>query len=293
MGSLARTGHEPPELFICNTDVDLSEFRDYVFKKYADNYAEMILRYVRKYLDLIDNPSMLETFSNSKKNNVLKSLIAFSKFHGFYQHFKDTLKNYGVTWSHTSSVDSFFRIMNNANDDVIEWYNEATGILDDNDLNLYLRFALMSGLRKSEAINSFNLLVKLHNEEKLSSYYNEELRTIEHFRYPDIFFRRTKNVFIPMIPKRMIYQIVQCNPVTYEMIRKRLYRRRMSVKIDKLRDYYATFMVRHGLIKEEVDLLQGRISKSIFVRHYWSPAISELRERVFKALEELKQTILS
>jgi intergrase/recombinase len=60
-----------------------------------------------------------------------------------------------------------------------------------------------------------------------------------------------------------------------------------------LRIFFATFMVRHGLIKEEVDLLQGRISKSIFVRHYWSPAISERKNRVFKALEELEQTVLS
>jgi hypothetical protein len=37
------------------------------------------------------------------------------------------------------------------------------------------------------------------------------------------------------------------------MIRKRLYRRRMNVRIKDLRDYYATFIVRHGLIKEEVD----------------------------------------
>ena len=52
-------------------------------------------------------------------------------------------------------------------------------------------------------------------------------------------------------------------------------------------------MVKHGLIKEEVDLLQGRITKSIFVRHYWSPAIKELKEREFNALQELEQTVLS
>jgi len=37
--------------------------------------------------------------------------------------------------------------------------------------------------------------------------------------------------------------------------------------------------------REEVDLLQGRVGKSIFVRHYWSPAITELRDRVLKALD--------
>jgi hypothetical protein len=48
-------------------------------------------------------------------------------------------------------------------------------------------------------------------------------------------------------------------------------------------------MVRHGLIKEEVDLLQGRIPASIFIRHYWSPSFSELKDRTLKAIELLKQ----
>ena len=50
-------------------------------------------------------------------------------------------------------------------------------------------------------------------------------------------------------------------------------------------------MVKHGLIREEVDLLQGRIPKSIFVRHYWSPDFKDLRNRVMTALTELEQTL--
>ena len=207
------------------------------FKKYAVSYARNIYLYATKYIDLINNPSILETFSDSKKNYILKSLIAISKFCGFYQQFRERLTSYGITWSHPNSIDSFFRIMNNANNDVIEWLDEATKVLDDSDLNLYLKFVLMSGLRKSEATNSFNLLTKLHDEEKLNNYYNEELRTIEHFRYPDLFFRRTRNVFISIIPKDMIAEIVQCNLITYETIRKRLHARivcLLSIRLPKL-----------------------------------------------------------
>jgi len=83
----------------------------------------------------------------------------------------------------------------------------------------------------------------------------------------------------------------RCKPITYDVIGKRLRRRGLRVRINELRDFYATFMVRHGLIKEEVDLLQGRITKSIFVRHYWSPAIKELRQRVFNALREPERNL--
>ena len=146
-------------------------------------------------------------------------------------------------------------------------------------------------LRKTEAINAFNLLTELSNKGKVDEYYNEELRTLEHFKYPRLFFRNTKNIFISTIPEDMIMRIAQSDSLTYEMIRKRLFRKGLGVKISGLRDFYATFMVRHGLIKEEVDLLQGRITKSIFVRHYWSPAIQELRQRVFNALGELEKTL--
>lgn len=108
-------------------------------------------------------------------------------------------------------------------------------------------------LRKTEAINAFNLLTELSNKGKINEYYNKELKTLEHFKYPKLFFRNTKNVFISMIPEDMIMRITQSDSLTYEMIRKRLSRKGLGVKISGLRDFYATFMVRHGLIKEEVD----------------------------------------
>jgi hypothetical protein len=52
-------------------------------------------------------------------------------------------------------------------------------------------------------------------------------------------------------------------------------------------------MVRHNLIKEEVDLLQRRIPPSIFPRHYWSPSFKELRDRTQSAISELEKTISS
>lgn len=55
----------------------------------------------------------------------------------------------------------------------------------------------------------------------------------------------------------------------------------------ELRDYFGTFMVHNGLIKEEVDVLQGRVGESIFTRHYFSPSFIELRTRTLKAVDKL------
>ena len=269
------------------SNIDWNDFKAYVFKKYAKSWARTVYSYARKYAELVDNPSVVETFSGSKKNSVLKSLVALSKFYGFYPEFKQRIEDYGIKYSRISSIDSFFRIFNNNNKDILAWYQKATSALND-DCSTYLKFLLMSGLRPSEGIESFNLV-----RTRLEEYYNVEFGTLEHFRFKDMFLRNTKNVFITIVPEALIQEIAEKEKVTSPMVTKKLQRNGLRIRLNNLRDYYATFMVRNGLIKEEVDLLQGRIGKSIFVRHYWSPAIKELKQRVLKALKELESNILS
>jgi intergrase/recombinase len=54
---------------------------------------------------------------------------------------------------------------------------------------------------------------------------------------------------------------------------------------------YASFMVKHGLVSEEVDLLQGRVSKSVFVRHYLKENPTELRGRTLETLRKLERLV--
>jgi intergrase/recombinase len=86
-------------------------------------------------------------------------------------------------------------------------------------------------------------------------------------------------------------EIAKSEPITYEMIRKRLLRNNMKCRINELRDYFGTYLLQHVILEAEINLLQGRIPPSIFIKHYWSPKLSELRDRVFKALAELEQSI--
>jgi intergrase/recombinase len=224
----------------------------------------------------------LDSFPKHKKNNVLKALIALSKYLGVYEDFKAKIKNYGIKWERQDSLESFLRVMK-TREDLVEWVRKCFGILD-RSMAEFLRFLIISGLRKEEAIKSFNLILKLLKEGKLGEYYNEEIEALEHFMFEKEFLRRTKNAFIP---KEFIEEIKSCEAVAYYPLRRKLRKHGLGVRFNEIRDYFATFMVHHGLIKEEVDLLQGRVGKSIFMRHYFSPAIKELRERVFKAINEM------
>jgi len=173
-------------------------------------------------------------------------------------------------------------LFNNNNSDVLEWYKTTTSKLSDKEA-LYLRFVLLSGLRAREAQNSFNLIIKLANENRLKEYYNEKLTTLEHFRY--------KNTYITIIPKEFVLEIANSKPAYYSSINKHLRMNKLNLRIKELRSYYASYTARHGLIREEVDLLQGRVPKSIFVRHYLTIDFKQLAKRTLKALKQLEQTL--
>ena len=271
--------------------IDWNDFRAWIFKKYAKSHAPTIYCYARKYAFMLNgNFKELETFSGSKKNIVLKALIALSKFLGVYEGFRATLSSCGVKFARTDSFNAFLRIMNNNSVDLLEWFSKACNVLRRNE-RLFLEFAKLSGLRKTEAVNSFNLIIDLAKNGRLKEYYNEELLCLEHFRFKQLFLRGKKNTYITFIPKEMVNEIANSEPITYEAIRKRLLKNGLRLRINELRDYFATFMVKHGLIREEVDLLQGRIPPSLFVRSYWSPNLKELRDRTLKALAKIKNKL--
>jgi len=224
----------------------------------------------------------LDSFSKWKKNSTLKALIALSKYLGIYEQFKAKVKGYGIKWESQSSVESFLRMMNRK-DGLMDWVKKSAKVLDKN-LSTFIEFVMISGIRRGEAINAFNLIIQLQRTGKLSSYYNSDLQCLEHFRFEDVFIRRTKNVFFSFIAKPFIEGVNTCDPISYTTLKRRLKDNGMKLRLNELRDHYATFMVHNGLIREEVDILQGRIGKSLFMRHYFSPNVTELRDKVLNAI---------
>jgi hypothetical protein len=52
-------------------------------------------------------------------------------------------------------------------------------------------------------------------------------------------------------------------------------------------------MAKNGLMSEEIDLLQGRVPKSVFARHYLKENIEEFKSRVLNANSNLEKTLLT
>ncbi|MDH5788900.1 MAG: hypothetical protein OEZ40_11475, partial [Candidatus Bathyarchaeota archaeon] len=216
---------------------DSSAFRAWLFNKYSKTYAYNIFNYSRKYSHMLcGDLRELELLSPHIRDHAIKALIALSKYLGVYDSFKSRLKNYGIRLSTPNTFSAFLRIMNGNSSDILKWYNEAKPILRDNE-RVFLKYLLYSGLRKGEGITSFNRIIELAKTNRLSEYYDNNLDCLMHFKYPKDFIRRTKNCFISLVPENLVREIASNEPITYEMIRKRLLKNKLKCRINELRDF--------------------------------------------------------
>ena len=278
-----RIEHQPPK-YLENIDLNLEEYRKFLLGKFCRSYALQQFNNTLKHYDCLKDPQKLNLLPVSNRSNSLKAMVNLAKFLGTYEDYKAKLKQHGIHWvNNDNSFNSFLRIVNNNHNNLGEWYKSAQRILRDNE-KLWLRFNLLTGLRKEESINSFNLIIRLNEEGRLCEYYNTELGVLEHFKHGDLFLRHTKNCYISLVSNNLVQQIANSQPVSYSASRKRLTRKKQPLRIKELRSYYATYLRNHGILAEYVDLIQDRIPKSVFARHYLK--VEDLKELVKIVLAE-------
>ena len=97
----------------------------------------------------------------------------------------------------------------------------------------------------------------------LNTYLNKETMVLEHFRYPNIFIRRTKPVFITYVNEDILQLAKESNDYSYNALRCHLKRKNIAMNRNYCRKIFATFMRNTGIEQEIIDLLQGRIPRSV------------------------------
>jgi intergrase/recombinase len=58
------------------------------------------------------------------------------------------------------------------------------------------------------------------------------------------------------------------------------------------RKIFATYLRLEGVEQEIIDLLQGRIPRNVFIRHYFRPNFAKENGKVIMSLEKLYQKII-
>jgi intergrase/recombinase len=223
----------------------------------------------------------------------MSALASLAKFKGQYDRFQWLKQTFNLKWSSgQESLQSFNRFFNpdmsleSMLQQIAKMISKTPRIMGQ-----IIKFACLTGLRPAEAIESVRLI---NDKEEFTKYYNPERQALEHFRFPSLFLRQTKKAYISFVTPEIL-DMVKCFELSitipsYNAIRQTCRRKGVSMDMRYCRKIFASWLHNHGISDVLIDMLQGRVGKSVLANHYLSPS-QEYRDNVMQALDKLKQQI--
>ena len=275
-------------------EIDWHGFHVWLLKDHRVDVTRNTVNYAKKYhLCLLDRDfSEIGSLKETVRPNALKALSCLAKFLGVHEDFKLLVKNYSLKWSGRSAEDLIIdRITKVENpNEIFDWIKQVKQLRPD--LSEFVEFMAVTGLRLVEAVNSYNLIIKLHKERKLHEYYNSKSEILEHFKFKEIFFRRSKKAFISFVPATLVQRISTKKKLTSPVaVQDRVRKKGLKVRFADIRETHGTLLTKY-LKDNEIDFLHGRATSSVFMRNYFNPSlISDLKTRMFQATSEIQERI--
>jgi hypothetical protein len=185
--------------------IDFEAFANWLKETHCKKVVHYQTVYAKDYFDVLFHPnkaSVLLSLSKAKRRLVMASLSNLAKFLGKYQQWKNTIKEYGLKWEQRNNLETFLSLLNTNINEVKEW---LFNILSKLPLKYKtaLVYQTLTGLRPNEACMSLKLLGVLKEQNKLSDYYDRDLKMLQHFRYKQ-FLRKSKNAYISFISDSLL-----------------------------------------------------------------------------------------
>ena len=90
-------------------------------------------------------------------------------------------------------------------------------------------------------------------KERKDDYLTKDNMILKHFRFPEVFMRRTKNAYISVMFKELLHVIEYSNFVPYNSLRLALRRKNIKMNIYICRKTFGTFLRNEGIETELID----------------------------------------
>ena len=255
---------------IYNFDNDFwDDFEEYLKNSYRKSSVRCRLLYAKQYYHVIteENARDIIGFSYNKRLQVMKSLAILSKFLGCYDRWKQIKERYQLKWSADDSIQIFQNLTNQQNNysSMMKWVKDTCSQIPKHYSKI-LFYCTLTGLRPTEAFSSINLI-----KSDLDNYLDKEKMILEHVKYPEIFIRKTKKAYISIVNESILQIANDTKQSSYNSLRCYFKRRRIPFNFNYCRKIFATYLRTNGVEQEIIDLLQGRLPKSVFLRYYYRP----------------------
>jgi Archaeal phage integrase len=248
-------------------------FEEYLIKLYRKSSVRCRLLYAKQYCHVIteENAQSLLSLSNYKRLQIMKSLAILSKYLGCYDRWKEIKEKYQLKWSSEDSIQVFQKLTNQENNysSMLKWMKDVCKQIPEYYSNILI-YSILTGLRPTEAFSSINLI-----KSDLDNYLDRDKMILKHVKYPEIFIRKTKKAYISVVNDSII-QIAKNtkDKSCYNSLRCYCKRRKIPFNFNYCRKIFATYLRMQGIEQEVIDLLQGRLPKSIFLRYYYRPDLA-------------------
>ena len=270
--------------------VDWKGFSAWLLENHDKRVVASMVSYAMQYSDCLATRDLtrVRDLRDTLRPNILKALSALSKFLGIHDEWKGLMLTYGLKWIGRNSDDIIIDRLTKIRDpeEVYKWILEVKEARPD--LDSFMNLIAISGLRFVETWNSYNLIIRLAGEGRLSEYYKEEAMVLEHFQFKDLFIRNSKKAFISWVPPGQVDRIKTERKLTSsDAVQKLVQKKGLKLRFSDVREAHASFMTKF-LRPEEIDFLHGRVSANVFMRNYYNPRlVGDLRERALKGVEEI------
>ena len=212
-----------------NPEADWSrQFHDFLLQRMNEKTAGDRLRYAKQFAVAVlvtgDAQSLLQ-LKPDKRIHAMKAIASLSRFLGCYDAWMQIRYHYNLKWSTgNEALATFERFFDDKKtmDTMLQWAREAIQALPP-PMAQCIKFNCLTGLRPNESLRAIRLI---RDPESLKTYYNPENQSLEHFRFPQLFLRRTKSSYISLIEPKQLSAIakMQGKTLTYEVLRFRLER---------------------------------------------------------------------
>jgi Archaeal phage integrase len=257
--------------------------------------VNQVLCYARKYAAILETGDASPLFlskSVTVKRHAMEALTVYAKYLGCYDRWQQIRRQYSLHWTDGNESIAAMQRFFDANatlESMLSRIKEMTCKLPAYMAEV-IRFAVLTGLRPTEACESVRLLNCLEKDK--TCYYNPEQQVLEHFRFPDIFLRPTKKTYISYLSSDMYQWIASLGSRTPTLtaIRSAVKRRGLKMEMHLCRKVFASWLHKSGIPDITIDMLQGRCPKSVLAQHYIAPD-STLRQRVLDSISQLQQTL--
>ena len=272
-------------------------------KKFRGSYATTIFNLGLKYGHCITDGdlSAVKALPETQRPNVLKALANWSKCFGYRDVFGQMLEANGVGWVGKSKNQVFASRLSGVRDPEAVWSWVRDVKQARPELEVFMDFNTISGLRFVEAVDSYNLIGVLSRSEgvelqlsedrksRISGYFNSGVGWLEHFWFSDMFLRSSKNAFVSFVPADLVKRIAEMPALAgVGPVQKLVHKRGLPVQFKMLRKAHGSFMLKY-LKKEEVDFIHGRVTGDVFMANYMTPVFCEgLKARAFQGIAEIQ-----